>query len=341
MKTRSFTTCVFACLFMSSLAMAQTPVGAWKESRHFEDSDTDETEVSTVKVWDSFPNLGLKFRWEGGRNAWHEAEGAGELTWYKESDNGEVIMSTFNGTLKKGMREGRGRLQLRSGATYSGEWKHNLKHGSGIYYYASGESYQGEFENDAMHGSGIYTEADGTTYIGGFVNGQRNGKGRVTLANGRTYDSEWSAGIELPGSLALRAAKLAEAAHPHPVGVTLDHDYMQKLSIESQNQGVNAFLYRSHFANGAIQIEPNFSWLDTYREKGHVGTSETGFDWNVGPVPLILTVNNPGTEPVTISSGRLHVEKSTPDLRPILEINDQPIMLGFEAGPTHEMSDWL
>src|SRR5271165_353558 len=308
-------------------APAQTPNGGqWRESKIFrevpneisESTEISEPKEDVVRVWDSHPELGLSFSWTGGLNAQHEAEGFGVLTWSKEVKDGEELVSTYTGQMKNGMREGRGTLTLQSGATYRGDWSKNLKSGNGIYFYANGDCYEGQFLNDTIHGYGTYAEADGTTYVGAFVNDERQGHGTVTLMNGQSYESEWVNGAETADSIARRSEALAKASMPYQVHVTLDHGYMQDL--EKDNQAESALQYRSRMVKGEMQIEPNLTLLDTWHETGHVNVTGAmaiiGF--SIGPAPLIIGLENKGGEAITVESGKLQVEKSTPDLQPII-----------------------
>jgi hypothetical protein len=302
-------------------APGQTPNGQWKESTIFHETGevtSGEPKEDVVKVWDSHPEVGLKFSWSGGVNAQHEAEGFGVETWSKPGNDGDELVSRYTGQMKNGMREGRGTLNLRSGATYRGDWSKNVKNGNGIYYYTNGDSYEGQFLNDLMHGDGTYTEGDGTTYIGTFANDQRHGQGTIVLTNGQTYQSEWVEGVETTHSLALRSEALAKAAVPYQLWVTLDHDYMQHL--EHQNDAESALQYRSRMVKGEMQIEPNLSLLDRWHDIGHIDVTGAmaiiGF--SVGPVPLTFGFQNTGAEPITVENGKLQVAESAPDLQPII-----------------------
>jgi hypothetical protein len=208
-------------------------------------------------------------------------------------------------------------LTLQSGGTYRGDWSKNGKSGNGIYFYANGDSYEGQFLNDLMHGYGTYAEADGTTYAGTFVNDQRHGRGTITLTSGETYESESVEGVETPDSLARRSEASAKASQRYQLQVTLDHGYMQKL--EKENEAASALRYRSRMVKGEMLIEPDLVLLDRWRESGHIDvTSAMDSGFSVGPVPLILGFENKGGEAITVESGKLQVEKSTPDLQPII-----------------------
>ena len=169
-----------------------------------------------------------------------------------------------------------------------------------------------------MHGCGTYAEADGTTYVGAFENGERHGHGTVTLMNGQTYESEWVNGAETADSIASRSEASAKAPAPYQVHVTLDHGYMQNL--EKDNQAESALQYRSRMVKGKMLIEPNLTLLDNWHETGHINVTGAmaiiGF--SIGPVPFILGFENKGGEAITVNSGELQVEKSTPDLQPII-----------------------
>ena len=67
-------------------------------------------------------------------------------------------------------------------------------------------------------------------------------------------------------------------------------------------------------------IQPNLTLLDRWRESGHVDvTTAIGLvGFSIGPVPLILALDNTGEEAITVQSGRLEVQQSSPDLESII-----------------------
>lgn len=318
-----------ASSFLCNSSEAEQPPGKWKESPYFLSSDSEGNPKEDVaRVWDSYPELGLEFEWSGGVNERREADGFGELIWKKDGER----VSTFTGTMKNGMREGIGVVRMRNGSTYRGEWKANLKNGRGIYFHANGDYYEGGFERDQMSGRGSYSEADGTTYEGDFRNDRRHGQAKMTLLGGLSYQAEWNGGVESAESLAMRVA----AKPPQQLRVVIDQDYIKRL--ESQNAGENALAYRSKMVGGEMLIEPDMEILDEWKQKGHVNVTGAmaiiGF--GCGPVPLIVSVDNPGKAALTIEGGRLQIESSLPDLEPIIvfygEDSDSIAMFDADGG---------
>jgi hypothetical protein len=58
--------------------------------------------------------------------------------------------------MRKGKKEGRGRLYFCDGGHYDGEWKQDEMHGFGELYYPSGRlAYRGHWKQGQFHGLGI------------------------------------------------------------------------------------------------------------------------------------------------------------------------------------------
>ena len=60
--------------------------------------------------------------------------------------------STYTGTMKAGLKDGRGRAVFKKGDVYEGEYCHGLSCGQGTYKYANGDVYTGGFDQGVAGG---------------------------------------------------------------------------------------------------------------------------------------------------------------------------------------------
>lgn len=81
----------------------------------------------------------------------------------------------YSGSIKDGLRDGRGCLKSKSGIIkYDGEWKEDKINGYGkLFISVSGDRYEGHFRNGKMHGLGLYLYASGDKYKGEWANGEK------------------------------------------------------------------------------------------------------------------------------------------------------------------------
>lgn len=73
--------------------------------------------------------------------------------------------STYTGTMKAGLKDGRGRAVFKKGDVYEGEYCHGLSCGQGTYKYANGDVYTGGFDQGVPHGPGTITKGGVTSQI--------------------------------------------------------------------------------------------------------------------------------------------------------------------------------
>ncbi len=109
--------------------------------------------------------------------------------------------SKFEGSTKRGCREGKGTLAYSTGEVYEGNWKNDLRVGQGTITFkkgshflpicsavaSTGGSFTGEWRDDRMHGFGTEKFASGSTYEGEYAGGRLYGKGVLTLPNGNHF----------------------------------------------------------------------------------------------------------------------------------------------------------
>jgi hypothetical protein len=77
---------------------------------------------------------------------------------------------TYEGAMRRGQREGRGKLVGLGGNVYEGEWQKNSKWGQGTMRYADGSEYSGTWR-DGEWVDGLLRKPDGRvdTVIGGKI----------------------------------------------------------------------------------------------------------------------------------------------------------------------------
>jgi hypothetical protein len=85
---------------------------------------------------------------------------------------------------------------------YEGSLKNGMKHGKGTFTFADGSKYVGEFKDNKKHGRGVDCKPDGSVeYSGGFKDGLRHGKGKnfgIKMGGGGTFRTgEWQEGRKL------------------------------------------------------------------------------------------------------------------------------------------------
>lgn len=113
-----------------------------------------------VQLLDPYYSPGVSFQWTGSsKNG--KADGYGIATKY---NNGR-FESKYEGTYKKGIREGKG-----------------------TFTHADGTVRQGTFVNGQLVGYGIMNSEDGQTYEGNFLNYRIHGKGKARWGNGATFE---------------------------------------------------------------------------------------------------------------------------------------------------------
>ena len=104
--------------------------------------------------------------------------------------NGKYI-----GSLKNGLREGKGIMYYNNGNRYEGNFKNDKMEGKGIYYFNNGNRYEGDFKNDKAEGKGIYYynngQWKGDRYEGDYKNDKREGKGIFYFNDGSRYEGDW------------------------------------------------------------------------------------------------------------------------------------------------------
>ena len=105
-------------------------------------------------------------------------------------DNGDYYL----GTMRDGMRHGRGRYEWAHGPVYEGEYQQDMPHGQGLYVWPNGDQYSGEFAQGVRHGKGRYTWGPENFYEGEYRFGERTGVGRRVRSGRTVYEGNFVSG---------------------------------------------------------------------------------------------------------------------------------------------------
>ena len=100
----------------------------------------------------------------------------------------------YEGEIKNGEYDGKGKLYHILGIMYEGEIKNGKMSGKGIEKLNNGEVYEGEWENGTKNGHGIWRTYDGEEYVGLWKDGKKHGKGKTEFPNGDIYEGDYKDG---------------------------------------------------------------------------------------------------------------------------------------------------
>lgn len=91
-------------------------------------------------------------------------------------------------------KHGYGQFYYHRGDLYRGYWKKGVKHGFGEYFYNNGDRYKGYWLNNEKHGKGIYYYNDFCEYRGIFVHNHKHGKGIYIDSDNSIVKEIWNKG---------------------------------------------------------------------------------------------------------------------------------------------------
>ena len=114
----------------------------------------------------------------------------GELKNGRFDGKGKIILcdkGVYEGEFKNGKIEGKGKMVYSDGNFYEGNWKENKYDGKGILKKRNGDFLDGIWNNNKCTGKCILF---GSVYEGDIVNGIREGSGKTMLMHGE-YDGHW------------------------------------------------------------------------------------------------------------------------------------------------------
>ena len=111
--------------------------------------------------------------------------GVGQVTW----PNGDV----YDGTLSKGLRQGKGLFIWANGQRFEGDWVQDTPSGKGKLQFANGNRFEGDVVAGIPQGMGRMQYASGDEYSGRFYAGLPEGRGAYRWKDGQNFDGEWKA----------------------------------------------------------------------------------------------------------------------------------------------------
>lgn len=101
----------------------------------------------------------------------------------------------YDGSWRKSVKYGFGKIIYPDGSRYEGEWKTDYKHGFGAYYYPNGDVYEGGWYKGLRHGLGTYVYSRlQVTFMGSWIHGTQEGPGQIVYP-GYRYHGSWSEGF--------------------------------------------------------------------------------------------------------------------------------------------------
>lgn len=155
--------------------------GIFKKSRFYA-GNISKVQADGSKVYREVVNGKLKqkgrIEWpdgtiiEGNFNRYGILTGKVSIT-YKGSSTGST--ETYVGTVKNGLKVGKGTYTWASGAHYTGDWKDDMMNGSGTYYYTTYEKkdyLRGKFVNNQPTQGMIYVDGKRLRYKTDWLNGK-------------------------------------------------------------------------------------------------------------------------------------------------------------------------
>ena len=80
-----------------------------------------------------------------------------------------------------------GAFKYPDGSTYEGSFRRGMRHGFGKLVLANGSIYEGQFVNDKCHGVGLLATCDGNVYYGEWVDDSTQGYGEYHSKDGAFY----------------------------------------------------------------------------------------------------------------------------------------------------------
>lgn len=110
------------------------------------------------------------------------------------SGTGRVIWATgdvFEGTLVKGLRQGKGVITWANGQRYDGDWVNDRPNGQARVHFANGNDYEGSVQNGVPQGQGRMRFASGDSFEGQFKAGDPDERGLYVWKNGQSYSGQW------------------------------------------------------------------------------------------------------------------------------------------------------
>lgn len=308
----------------------------------------------TVRVWDPHPERNLDFIWEpaSGEDPGISADGTitgkGKLVWRvrgSASYDPKTIYSVYEGEMRDGRPNGKGRLEIRSGEMFEGEWVNGLLDGKGVHVDIAGNRYEGMFSAGEPNGEGRYLSRTGEIFEGTFKDGLREGKGKTRLAGGTVYESEWDRGKEIgktrPDMLAdalvgglLKAQAGGSDADKLEIAVVVDDRMNQQSDMQYQHVVRDEDIAIYPTDEGMIA-----AWEGTGPIDGYSG-GFAGIDWQNAPAFVQVDVGTTDGKRVKFDKLELQVQSSQAYRKPMLSLEGHRGCIGFRPTFTFKNNGW-
>eukprot|EP01087_Luapelamoeba_hula_P006534 TRINITY_DN1660_c0_g1_i2.p1 TRINITY_DN1660_c0_g1~~TRINITY_DN1660_c0_g1_i2.p1 ORF type:complete len:888 (-),score=159.27 TRINITY_DN1660_c0_g1_i2:4-2667(-) len=146
-----------------------------------------------------------------------ERDGLGTLMQYADPSQKTIVIMSYRGIWRKGMKaeqgildnlngkydgefandfmEGQGTMEYRDGSRFIGQWKRDRREGVGIWMAnnprARIQMYDGEWKDDRREGKGKVLLSNNDSYDGGFKHNLFHGPGVYTRASGEKIEGKW------------------------------------------------------------------------------------------------------------------------------------------------------
>ena len=263
-------------------------------------------------IWDPEPSRNSDFAWvpdvvEGERDG--PVNGAGRLIWRirgKPAYDPDAVFAEFQGVMKDGRPEGRGKYTEHTGLQYDGDWQNGTMEGRGRLKLPTMDEYFGEFRAGKASGIGRYVDVTGETFEGSFVNGLRDGRGTTRLPSGLSYRSTWLAGEETPEFRAVRVSQAGPQRMPAPA---------DEVRVGVEAKGV----YESSSAGSVLSIRPYEMQFKAWKGDGDLSEAFVLEDGGGrSDLELRIAVQNRSPRQLQISGFSLDVQSSMTDLQPAI-----------------------
>ncbi len=309
----------------------------------FFDPDRGEAVRRVVRVVDPDPALGLEFEWTPAAAGTDTigsdglVTGEGRLVWYRKGAaayDRKAVHSTYSGTLRAGLPEGRGLYRTSDGLRLEGTFRAGLLHGTGLRVQPDGVRYEGGFIDGEPEGEGRMIWPTGAVHAGHFAKGRPDGAGRLTRANGETFDSVWSGGVETGPRIAVAMSDKAGGRVSVQQASGGDAARMDMgFNLDMRLNGEAEMRYQQLVRDEDVAIYPeeaeiNDAWNGT-REINEADWIYTTVDYSDAPsfVELNLASNDGGK--AKIETLKLEVATSETVLKPFLSIEAHRGCTGF------------
>lgn len=306
--------------------------GAWKErSQLVWDASARQLVRQTLRAWDDNPALGLDFIWEAKAGPPGEGaiSGTGRLVWLVHGAaayDRDAIFSEYEGEMRDGRPDGKGRIRLKSGLVYDGTWRDGRMIGYGVLRFQNGDRYNGAVDDGTPHGLGRYAAVDGTIFEGQFAAGQRDGAGLLTTPDARRFRSVWKDGVEIERT-PLDDAPLTVA---QAGGVTVSAYIDTRLNNEFIDADVEmlSYAYTATPSAGEVFIALDApEVLDIWKGDAVLRADEIDQSaWlfedpgQFSPVFLVVELANEGSRMAQVTSAWFDLAESATDYQPYVVI---------------------